>query len=131
MEVSSNGRQQCIFFRGDLDEKVYMTMPPEFWSSNSNKISRLRKSLYNLKQPPHQWFAKLSSKLLEYGFVHFYGDYSLFTYRKDNKFMALLAYVDHLVLTVNDPKLCASFKQYLNQCFHMKNLSLSNIFCVL
>jgi len=67
-----------------------------------------------------QWFAKLSSKLLD--FMHSYANYSLFTYKKDGKFMALLVYVDDLVLTGNDPSICASFKQYLNQCFYIKDL---------
>jgi len=40
-----------------------------------------------------------------------YEDYSIYTYKKDGKFMALLAYVDDLVLNGNDPSLCTSFKQ--------------------
>jgi len=47
--------------------------------------------------------------------------YSLFMYKKDGKFMALLIYGDDLVLTRNDP-LCASFKQYLNECFYIRDL---------
>jgi len=58
--------------------------------------------LYGLKQAPRQWFAKPSSKLIDYRFVRSYADYSLFTYKKGEKFMALLVYVDDLVLTGND-----------------------------
>jgi len=36
--------------------------------------------------------------------------------------MALLVYVDKLVLTGNDPSLCTSFKNYLHQCFYIKDL---------
>jgi len=36
--------------------------------------------------------------------------------------MAVLVYVDNLVLTGNDSDLCAAFKKYLNQCFHIKDL---------
>ena len=99
------------FLHGDLDEEVYMTMPPGFRTSNHHKVCCLYKSLYGLKQAPCQWFVKLSSKLLEYGFVRSYADYSLFTYNKNNKFIALLNYEDDLVLTGNDPALCACFKQ--------------------
>jgi len=116
------------FLYGDLEEEVYMTIPPGFRTSNPHKVCRLHKSLYGLNQALRQRFAKLSSKLLVYGFVHSYADYSLYTYKKDGKFMTLLVYVDDLVLTGKDPSLCASFKQYLNQCFYIKHLGLSNSF---
>ena len=36
--------------------------------------------------------------------------------------MALLVYVDDIILTGNDPKLWAKFKAYLDKCFHIKDL---------
>jgi len=80
------------------------------------------KNLYGLKQAPRQCFAKLSSKVLEYGFVRSYGDHSLFTYQKDGNFMALLVYIDDLVLIGNDSDTCSPFKAYLNSCFCIKDL---------
>ena len=109
------------FLHGDLDEEVYMTMPPGFRTSNPNKVCRLRKSLYGLKQAPRQWFAKLSSTLSKYGFTRSYADYSLFTCKRE-QFTALLVYVDDIVLIGNDFELCASFKAYLDKCFHIKDL---------
>jgi len=97
-------------------------MPPGFRSSNPRQVCRLCKSLYGLRQAPWQWFSKLSSKLLEYGFVQSYADYSLFTYHKNGIYMALLIYVDDLVLTGNDPQTCLHFKEYLSRCFYIKDL---------
>lgn len=34
------------FFHGDLEEEVYMKLPPGFQCSNPNLVCRLRKSLY-------------------------------------------------------------------------------------
>ena len=79
-----------------------MKLPPELTSSSSHNVSRLRKSLYGLRQALRQWFAKLSSKLEAYGFVCSYADYSLFTYRKGNVFLGLLVYVGDIILTGND-----------------------------
>jgi len=110
------------FLYGDLDEEIYMTMPPRFRASNPNKVCRLCKSLYDLKQAPRQWFAKLSSNLLEYGFHRSYANYSLFTYKKGDKFMALPMYVDDIVLTGNNHQYCADFKAYLHKYFHIKDL---------
>jgi len=70
------------FLHGDLEEELHMMMPPGFQVFNLNKVCWLCKSLYGLKQAPRQWFAKISSKLLEYGFTRSYADYSLFTYKR-------------------------------------------------
>jgi len=116
------------FLHGDLDEKFYMMMPPGFNTTTSNQVCRLKKSLYGLKQAPRQWFVKLSSKLIDYGFVRSYADYSLFTYKKGERFMTLLVYVDDLVLAGNDNDLCTQFKAYLHKCFHIKDLGLLKYF---
>ena len=76
------------FLHGDLDEEVYMRMPPGFKSGHPNKVCKLRKSLYGLRQAPRRWFAKLSSTLCEYDFVRSYANYSLFIYPKGEIFMA-------------------------------------------
>ena len=110
------------FLHGDLDEEVYMTLPPGYRASYHNQVCRLRKSLHGLKQAPRQWFAKLSSKLMDYGFIRSYADYSLFTYHKEGKYMALLVYVDDIILMGNDANTCREFKEYLNHCFHIKDL---------
>ena len=59
--------------------------------------------------------------LLAYEFVRSYADYSIFTYSKGNKFMALLICVDDLV--GNEDNLCAELKVYLHQCFCIKDIS--------
>jgi len=104
------------FLHGDLDEEVYMTLSPGFTCSTPGKVCRLQKSLYRRRQSPQQWLAKLSSQLRKYGFTHSYADYSLFTYRKGDIFMALLVYVDDIVLASNDPHASSEFKAYLHKC---------------
>ncbi|RVW81268.1 Retrovirus-related Pol polyprotein from transposon RE2 [Vitis vinifera] len=73
-----------VFLHGDLEEEVYMKLPPGFERSDPNLVCRLRKSLYGLKQAPRCWFAKLVTALKGYGFLQSYFDYSLFTYTKGN-----------------------------------------------
>jgi len=99
-----------------------MWLPPRFRFVRPNKVCKLQKSLYGIKQAPRQWFVKLSSTLLQYGFIQSYADYSFFTYKKGDIYMALLVYVNDLVLTGNNREVCSKFKQYLNNCFKIKDL---------
>ncbi|KAK3005787.1 hypothetical protein RJ639_017277 [Escallonia herrerae] len=110
------------FLHGDLHEEVYIRPPPGFSPSSSNKVLRLRKSLYGLRQSPRNWFAKLSTALRSYGFLQSHADHTLFTYRKGDVFLSVLVYVDDLILAGNNSTACSSFKKYLNDCFKLKDL---------
>ncbi|GJV17883.1 ribonuclease H-like domain-containing protein [Tanacetum coccineum] len=83
------------FFYGDLEDNVYMTIPQGFSDKdNKNKVCKLVKSLYGLKQAHRKCNEKLVVVLKENGFVEYVNDHSLFTKSEDNKFIALLVYVD-------------------------------------
>ena len=110
------------FLDGDLEEEVYMKLPPGFTSSQPNMVFRLRKSLYGLKQVPRCWFAKLVSALKGYGFFQSYSDYSLFTFTKGSVQINVLVYVDDLIVAGNDSSALGAFKAYFCECFKMKDL---------
>lgn len=90
------------FLSGDLDEEVYMLLPPGFSSSIKGKVCRLRKSLYGLRHASCNWFSKFSYALLEYGFQQASAHHSLFTYSKGEVFIAVLVYIDDLLLVSNN-----------------------------
>jgi len=115
------------FLHGDLHEEVYMQPLPGFSSSHPDKVCRLRKSLYGLWQSPWNWFAKLGSALRAYGFLQSHADHTLFTLRKGDLFLAVLVYVDHIILNGNNSDACSTFNIILISAFSSKILVLSNI----
>lgn len=110
------------FLHGDLEEEVYMQLPPGFRHSHPGKVCKLKKSLYGLKQAPRCWFKKLSESLLRFGFVQSYEDYSLFSYSRKGIELRVLIYVDDLLICGNHPRMLQKFKEYLSKCFAMKDL---------
>lgn len=89
------------FLHGNLDEEVYMNVP-EGISNPANKVCKLKKSLYGLKQASRQWFAKLTNELQQQSFVQSKSDYSLFIKRKDDSVTIAGVYVDDIILTGNN-----------------------------
>ncbi|GKV47833.1 hypothetical protein SLEP1_g54692 [Rubroshorea leprosula] len=110
------------FLQGDLHEEVYMKIPQGFTCNQSNKVCRLRKSLYGLRQASRNWFEKFTTSLEAVGFKQSKADYSLFTLAIADSFVVVLIYVDDIVITGNDGARIAALKHYLHSAFSIKDL---------
>ncbi|CAL1360644.1 unnamed protein product [Linum trigynum] len=112
------------FLHGDLEEEVHMQLPPgdPRAGSKDNLVCKLKKSLYGLKQASRQWFAKLTSSLLQHGFSQSASDYSLFTKWVHGRIVVLLVYVDDIILGGADKKDIEEVKLFLSRQFKIKDL---------
>src|ERR1044072_4100914 len=82
------------FLHGDLKDNVYMSIPDGLVVSGSQKVCKLQKSLYGLKQASRKWFEKLTTLLLHNGYTQSHADSTLLTKKDGEHFIALCIYVD-------------------------------------
>lgn len=68
------------FFHGDLEEEVYIKLPPGFVTHIPTKCVVFA-NLSMASNTPWCYFKKLSDALLKLGFVHAYNDYSSFSFK--------------------------------------------------
>ncbi|CAL8988819.1 unnamed protein product [Prunus brigantina] len=112
------------FLHGDLEEEVYMDLPPGCNSApdKKNKVCKLRKSLYGLKQSPRTWFGRFTKSMKNFGYTQSNSDHTLFLKRDEGKLTALIVYVDDIIVTRNNAEEQLKLQTYLSQQFEMKDL---------
>ena len=67
------------FLHGDLEEEVYMDIPPGYMTSSKTEVvCKLQKALYRLKQSPRAWFGRFSLAMRKYDFTQRNSAHTLF-----------------------------------------------------
>jgi hypothetical protein len=116
------------FLHGDLCEDVYMTIPQGLEGFSADKVCKLSKSLYGLKQASRKWYEKLSQFLTSHSFIQVPSDPTLFVKKTSTSFTALLVYVDDIVLTGDSMSEITNIKTRLHQTFGIKDLGTLKFF---
>lgn len=112
------------FLHGNLDEEIYMRIPPGFYSTSSpNQVCKLRKALYGLKQSPRAWFGRFTSVMRSAGYKQSQGDHTLFIkHSASGGVTILLVYVDDIIVTGADKIEQENLKKKLEAEFEVKSL---------
>ena len=115
---------KTTFLHGDLEEEIYMQQPEGFVKKGKeNLVCRLKKSLYELKQAPRQWYRKFDSFMTDHGYHKTQADHCVFVKKFDGgDFLILLLYVDDMLIVGRDPKKIRSLKKALSKSFAMKDM---------
>ena len=111
------------FLHGDLQEEVYMEIPPGFSNANTKgKVCKLKKSLYGLKQSPRAWFDRFRQAMCNMGYKQCNGDHTVFYRHSDIHITILAVYVDDIVITGDDSVEISRVKMRLSKEFEVKDL---------
>lgn len=116
------------FLHGDLQENVYMKIPPGLSTSKPNQVCKLSKSLYGLKQASRKWYEKLTTLLISNDYKQAASDASLFTKSTPETFTIILVYVDDIILAGNSLSEFQIIKNALHQAFKIKDLGILKYF---
>ena len=111
------------FLQGELEDKVYMYPPPGLENLvKPGNVLRLKKAIYGLKQSPRAWYNKLSTTLNGRGFTNSELDHTLFTLTSPSGIIAILVYVDDIIITGSDKSGIQETKKFLKSVFEIKDL---------
>nr|AAO20078.1 putative polyprotein [Oryza sativa Japonica Group] len=111
------------FLHRDLQEEVYMDVPPGFATSQTKgKVLRLKKSLYGLKQSPRAWFDRFRRAMCAMDYKQCNGDHTVFYHHSGDHITILAVYVDDMIITGNDCLEITRLKRNLSKEFEVKDL---------
>lgn len=116
---------------GDLEVEIYIEQPERFKiKGKENILYKLRKSLYNHKQAPRQWYKKFDAFMIKHGYSRTTSVNN--TFLKiffDGHFILLLLYVNDILIVGQDAKKIGRLKKELIKSFDMNDLGpLTQIF---
>ena len=116
------------FLNGGLNEEVYMEQPEGFVINGlENKVYKLAKSLYDLKQAHKQWHEKIDKVIFSNEFKINKVDKCVYMKNTDKGYISVCLYVDDiLILGSNDHIIMFTKKMLINK-FDMKDLNVVNV----
>lgn len=112
---------KTAFLNGDLNEEVYMKQPIGF-SDGSDKVCKLNKSLYGLKQASRCWNRKFKHFIQTFGFVECKSDPCVFVSYRDKKLIILAIHVDDGLVVADDQQCISLVIKHLQDHFEVKSM---------
>jgi Reverse transcriptase (RNA-dependent DNA polymerase) len=86
----------------------------------AQKVCRLNKGLYGLKQSARVWYQRIRAELIKAGLMAILTDQSIWVNADYSLILAL--YVDDIVLFAREMQALRQIKEVLQKSFHMKDL---------
>ncbi|GJT06600.1 zinc finger, CCHC-type containing protein [Tanacetum coccineum] len=120
---------KTTFLNGELEKEVYMNQPQGFiMPGNENKMCKLIKSLYELKQAPTQWHQKFDEVVFSNGYLLNQANKCVYSkFNKTGKGVIICLYVDDMLVFGTDQVQVDMTKEFLSSRFSMKDMGEANV----
>ncbi|KAM2204349.1 hypothetical protein ACFX1S_023996 [Malus domestica] len=120
---------KSAFLNGFLREEVYVEQPAGFKDPfHPDHVYRLKKAMYGLKQAPRTWYERLSSHLLQKGYIRGAIDKTLFVKKVNSDLIVAQVYVDDIVFGSTSESLVVEFTHVMQNEFEMSMCGELNYF---
>ena len=114
---------KTTFLNGELEKEIYMEQPVGFIvKGQEQKVCKLHRSIYGLKQSSRQWYLRFHKAILNYDFKMIEEDHYVYVKRSNDKLTILSLYVDDILIAGNDKEFVFSIKRWLSTNFDMKDM---------
>lgn len=114
---------KSAFLHGELSEDVYVEQPKGFESEDdSQKVYKLKKALYGLRQAPRAWYSRIEGYFMREGFTKCYCEHTLFVKTKGADVLIVSLYVDDLIYASSSAVMLEEFKMSMMREFSMTDL---------
>ena len=106
---------KSAYLNGVLSEVIYMLQLKGYKEKGSKeKVAKLRKGLYRLKQAGWEWYTTLHDFLVHLGFCRTHSDHSVFIFERGPLTVIIPVYVDDKLLAGNDKEALNSIQNTIS-----------------
>ena len=116
---------KSAFLHGDLKEEVYVSQPEGFRVKGmEDKVYKLSKALYGLRQAPRAWNTRLDKSLKSLNFQKCSQEPAVYMRGDSSNGIIVGVYVDDLIVTGANTEQIGAFKHQMMHEFEMSDLGL-------
>lgn len=112
---------ETAFLNGKVLSEIYIKQPRGY-EDGSNKVCKLEKALYGLRESPRAWYKCFDEFMNELGFKRSKYDYCLYVLTSEDDIIYLIIFVDDLLICCKNKKKIVEIKKLLSNRFRMKDM---------
>ena len=106
---------KTTFLNGSVEEEIYMDQPIGFVSKGQeNKLCRLERSIYGLKQSSRAWYFRFHKAIISFGLSMISEDHCVYVKKTTEGIMFLTLYINDILLAGNNMEMIQTTKKWLS-----------------